>query len=408
MIEKSFITKRFNINFKEFFSYLFFLYFLYSTDSFYASTNINGFYASISTYIIVFMACFGFLKTLNSKYIFFDCLLIFVLTSIFCIGGFSGGLIYKFFLLFAGICFVDLYGWVEFKRKYVNILFFIALYSLVCFLFAKKLINNSFFPVSENVSHILYRDLFFTHFSLVPDYQSVINVWRNYGPFWEPGVYQIYLLLGFIFVAFDEKKIDKIKMFVFGITLFTTFSTAGFITFCVVLMAFFLKKGHLSVKIFTIFVVCFILIIIFSKESFVNMFFGKLRTRDQSSSSRFESLFGGIYISFTNPFGTGPYLFLEKIKNAGYFENTNGFIQHFGIMGWAFGAWYVYMLFNFVKCIENKNVIVTFILFIAIVMELCNEPLFYSLPFSTILFYKTREEHFPLGINKLLSPAFGN
>lgn len=399
------MVRRANIYIKWIFSYLFFLFFIYSTDSFYASTNIKTTFFVFSKYLIVFLGCVGFLKTLKSSYFWTNFLYIFTLVSVICMGGYSGGIIFKFLLLFAGYCFVCFYGWNEFKDKYVNIITFIAAYSFICFLFASLLVNCRLFPIVENVNNYFYRDLFLTHFSLMPDYQSVVCVWRNYGPFWEPGVFQIYLVLAIIFVLFGYEKINKLKILVLTATLFSTFSTAAFITFFVVLLAFFLKKGYVKEKTCIFLFVLFGLIILLSNKIFSNMIFDKLSARNDSSSSRLESLLVGLRISLRNPLGTGPYLFLEKMKDYGYVGsdgNTNGFIQHFGIMGWTFGVWYVYRLYNFVKCFNTKNIMVTYLILLAIVLELCNEPLFYSLPFSTILFYKPNMRKMYLNTKKFI------
>lgn len=404
---KSIITRHFHLNIKEIFSYIFFLYFIYSTDSFYGSTFIKTGFFTFSKYVIVICGCIGFIKTLNSNNIWLNCLFAFSFISIACIGGYSGGVVFKFLLLFAGFLFANIYGWDEFKKKYIEILSFISVYSIICFIFSKGIGNCHFFPIVENVGHVQYKDLIFSHVPIVADYQGVIKIWRNYGPFWEPGVYQIYLILGFIFVAFDtnSKRLDITKMVLFGVTIFTTFSTAGFISLAVVLIAFLFKKNYIKEKALIVIIICLGLFILFSNDLFINMIFGKLIKKDASSSSRFDSLLGGLYITVCNPLGTGPYLFLAMMKDWGYDGNTNGFIQHFAILGWLFGFWYVYRLFNFAKCIENKNIMVTSILFLAIIMGFCNEPIFYSLPFSTVIFYKPLMRKNYINIQSLITPS---
>lgn len=98
---KSIITRDIHLNIKEIFSYIFFLYFIYSTDSFYGSTFIKTGFFTFSKYVIVICGCLGFVKTLTFRNIWMDCIFAFSFVSVVFMGGYSAGIIFKLLLLFA-------------------------------------------------------------------------------------------------------------------------------------------------------------------------------------------------------------------------------------------------------------------------------------------------------------------
>ena len=132
-------------------------------------------------------------------------------------------------------------------RDIRDIIFFIAIYSVVIWLLTSfippidnYLVNLAAKYPSLNVDTakheggglniIIYN--FYEQW-----YSQLIGFRRNCGPFWEPGMFAVYLNLAlFINVALlDNKRSVNI---ILGIALFTTFSTGGYVTFLFVLLLF--------------------------------------------------------------------------------------------------------------------------------------------------------------------------
>lgn len=76
-------------------------------------------------------------------------------------------------------------------------------------------------------------------------FSQLIGFRRNCGPFWEPGMFAVYLNLAFFINAalLDNKKSVNI---ILGIALFTTFSTGGYVSFLFVLLLLLLSNKESS------------------------------------------------------------------------------------------------------------------------------------------------------------------
>lgn len=69
------------------------------------------------------------------------------------------------------------------------------------------------------------------------------NYKRNFGIFYEPGMNAFYLNMALFLMLFVSKKFDLKTFLILTIALITTFSTNGFITFALIMVAFLTKKN---------------------------------------------------------------------------------------------------------------------------------------------------------------------
>lgn len=112
----------------------------------------------------------------------------------------------------------------KFRSTYFNVMYYVSLISLVCFALNYLGVNIGF--VFEKYRTILvYNNLI---------YLENAHVFRNCGMFWEPGAFQGYIMLAFLFYINDYKSLWKIhrwKCIILSLALLTTFSTTGYIVY---------------------------------------------------------------------------------------------------------------------------------------------------------------------------------
>ena len=143
---------------------------------------------------------------------------------------------------------------------------------------------------------------------------------RNWGPFREPGVFQLFIVVAVIYELFRKKKSNWIKLVVFIFAIITTFSTTGYIALGVVILAVVLmNKNNMSIgqrRLLIGVVIVFVLLILYLsiftdliiKSDGYGSVFGKILGSYESLSynTRMASIWTNIKIFFENPiFGKG-------------------------------------------------------------------------------------------------------
>lgn len=131
----------------------------------------------------------------------------------------------------------------KFIPYYVNVLYYMAISSFVfyfMFLFFPSI--GTFFlqtivPVFSifNISHSISETILVYNL-------SHIDLFRNSGPFWEPGAFAGYLILAYIFNFFKNPKMTDKKNMVFLIAILTTLSTTAFFALFLFLFFIYFKK----------------------------------------------------------------------------------------------------------------------------------------------------------------------
>jgi hypothetical protein len=154
-----------------------------------------------------------------------------------------------FIRMFLGFFIVTLAG-KNFLRYYVNIITFFSLISF--FFFFPSLLSASFFHFFTNsicpffVSPFIDTEGFYTVWPtniLFCFHDCVLEEFRNPGPFWEPGLFAVFLNLALLFNLILEKKLFSAKNIILMVALLTTLSTAGYIAFFL-LIFFYLQTNQ--------------------------------------------------------------------------------------------------------------------------------------------------------------------
>lgn len=131
----------------------------------------------------------------------------------------------------------------NFVKYYVNILYYISIISLLVYFptllfpsIGKFLIYNISpifnifnFANSERATIIIYN-------------LSHIDIFRNSGPFWEPGAFAGYLLLAFMFNFLQNSQLSEKKNRVFLLAIITTLSTTTYLAMFIFFFFIYFKK----------------------------------------------------------------------------------------------------------------------------------------------------------------------
>ena len=262
----------------------------------------------------------------------------------------------------------------QFKKYYINILLFLAIFSLLTtyvvkpLIFANNLENeilNSKFIVTNSVGY-KFLNLFFGFALFDKEYD------RNYGIFTEPSYYQFYLIMAIIMILFskDKKIKDWIKIVILMITVYTTKSAAGLIVLAFIIFTYILnyfinnkiERKKLFFLVSTFLIIVIILFAIPNVRDSISFIYNKLTTKNDSSLSRFGS------IEYTiNNFVKSP-IIGNKISDILLYENhlTNTTITIGAIYGIVPFICVIYFTLKFVMNFNVKKPIKFLILFIII------------------------------------------
>lgn len=134
------------------------------------------------------------------------------------------------------------YKYSEFKKAYTNIIFFLAIVSLVCY--GIVLVYPQFmllFPKTEGSISMDHYNAFVYVFERAKGYNKLVAFTRNNGIFWEPGAYQAFLNVALLYSleknSNEVTSNDSLKILVFIATIITTFSVTGYIILAIILIS---------------------------------------------------------------------------------------------------------------------------------------------------------------------------
>lgn len=174
----------------------------------------------------------------------------------------------------------------QFIKYFSDIMLFLAVFSL-----ATHIISIAF-PAAVELLPTVVRDGGSSgyHNAIFSVINSSYSVRRNFGIFWEPGAFSIYLNLALLFELFFNKPNIK-KIVIFSITIITTLSTLGVVSMALLYIASLFKSSSKANKktkiIVTLLLVCGIIYFLFFDASFIEEVFGKLESI--GSNTKFET-----------------------------------------------------------------------------------------------------------------------
>lgn len=132
----------------------------------------------------------------------------------------------------------------DFARYYINVMYVIGITSFIFYaVFFISPDMEAFFR--DVISPIFYQKNRNEWYEFKPSFILYTmnmrdgDLFRNSGPFWEPGGFAVFLFIALILNYSYDKNLNSKKNILFIISIISTLSTAGFVT----LLAFFILKG---------------------------------------------------------------------------------------------------------------------------------------------------------------------
>lgn len=384
---------------------------IYATDTFIVFSNVDERIKTIfqCLQLLMFVAFFIYLKgrikiNRNVLYQYFLMIFSIILCMIFN-HDFSTANIYKIMQLTIGMIFCVYFFSKEWIYAFIKIMTIICFFSILAYVFQILIpVIVKYFPILKNGSNVSVVTLGITN---IPIREQGLP--RNWGPFWEPGVYSIYLSLALYLSLKKNSKVKK-ECIILIIGIISTLSTTGLVLLGLIFLDFLttkirtIEEGAVfkrKYKLVSVIIVVILLVIIILNEKIQTILFGKFDVNNYSfisTMSRIGSITGNLKILSENLFfGVGATnidaLFKEYMQSNGFIvtTNTNGLLMNFSIYGLVFGITYLCRLIFSSKAITgHKNGRCYLILLI--LASLFSEPLILSLLFNTIIFLDARCE----------------
>lgn len=378
-----------------------------SDDTLLFGTNLDNRFISAKYIIIIATFCLLFIRVFAERIkinanVFLIAITMMSLLIISCVlnNDFRLGYFYRCILVMSGLLFTTVISFDDFTLHYDKVMKSLAIASLIGFaLFRSFAIVLDLFPTVLNSAHMEFYNLFFT---VIPKYSGGFA--RNYGIFREPGVFQMFLIIGLMFQMFALKRPRTKVQIVYIIALVTTFSTTGYIALIFVAILYFTKKndshGEKTSKV--IIIVCLLLILIYLlfftgfiyKEGYGSVF-GKLTDSTNASlSARLASVVVNLKLFFNSPvWGVGvthvdtsfaP--LAQSILGVYTIHNTNTVFWQLAAYGAIFTFLWLCGIYKLCRRLSVKK-IDTMVIFIIFMILFFGENLSYSLITSVLLFY---------------------
>lgn len=375
------------------------LYTVFITDSMIFGLNSNSTivnYAKNSIILfLILLLIYAFIKNikLSTKELLIT--IIFVISlfaSMIVTKDFTGAYFIKIALVIISLLFAKVIDVNKFIATYIRVIQYIAVFSLVAMILQNIIIQIAFLPEIITPRGHIFSSLGLTN---LPHYNSYKL--RNWGPFWEPGVYQAYLNLALFFVIHWSGKIRKKELYriiLFSLSIVSTLSTSGIIAMVFLLLSLIFKSNkdlRHTTKILIILIFAISSVYILSNNHLSTIIFGKLSVSSAGNltlMSRWYSITGILKIFIDNPiFGAGPNNVLLELAN---YANqvtsvTNTITFHFasfGIISGLIYTWYTYKLIN----TSRGNIWITIPLVAWLSIILMSQNYTYSLFFNIIIF----------------------
>lgn len=314
------------------------------------------------------------------------------------------GYISKFSMILLPWLFCKYIEMDDFLNAFLKIIFFIAITSLVLFLFPavlnlmpfKAMINTSQWSFDNYLIYAAYHN---------PIYKVHQ---RNVGIFWEPGMYQGYLIFAMLYVVIAKRRNFRTLIFQFVMlaTILTTQSTTGYMLLLPIALIVILtsvsprRKVARTLMIMTIMAVMFVLmlnpqIVYNAVDELVPGLTKKIRIDDSGGSmgTRFYSTLVDAYLVTRNPFGIGEtQIDAYRDRMLGLFgfvvdgANINTTLTIMLYYGWIPGIMYSLIMVKGCFRFFGKNMIAAVALLIFLII-VNTEPHYMTLFFTIVFMY---------------------
>ncbi len=260
----------------------------------------------------------------------------------------------------------------RFIKSYIHVMYIISVIALIIWIIVafspeieqtliSKVANVYFTPLFDQADILYKASPTILVFNLHPIAREII--YRNSGPFWEPGAFAVFLNLSLSLNLVRERSLVARKNLFFIVAILSTFSTAGFLTLFITIIGFVLTNSlKPSRYVFVILIIGVGSYMYESIDFLSNKVIDNVLTASETSSSRFGSavrdltdLMNSPLIGYgrraENRFGnlaTNAALNLREDLDSEIHRN-NGLTFLFVTYGLPGAALYLFILFMFFK-----------------------------------------------------------
>lgn len=288
----------------------------------------------------------------------------------------------------------------NFKDTYIKLMYYISFISLILYAITfipgyKELlisIGESFPELRSQEFLSSSSDKTASLYIYTVSYVS----FRNCGPFWEPGMFEVFLILalGLNLLGSDEKLNSK-KNLVFIISTITTFSTTGYVCLAFLIVSYvYFKNNKLGFKLIGIIILPVVLTRVFELDFMTDKILSDM-DRSDSSYSRFGAMLYHLEKIELSPilgFGVNkwPITNMDMIMRFNVDVSPNGWTIIPAVWGIPFAMAYFVFLFLGLKDILKAERTQTVIFFISVLLsvfsqDVTNRSLFYVIFFIGVL-----------------------
>ena len=381
--------------------YCLMLFFIYCTDSALVNTNADRIWARLAWLGIV-ICTFVLSKRMKLSSRRLSYLLFFsgaIFASMIVNDGFDVNCIQRVFLVWLACAISLTMKYDVFMSYFIKIIRFIAIFSVISLLLSPILLQLPLPKMSIGSEAGYFVNLLFTNVSSSSS--------RNFGPFWEPGAFQLYLNWAVLYEVRHKEVLKKKDIIIFAICLFTTQSTAGIVIFFLIMM-YYLYNNMVSngkgIKLFqSLIVLGFLLLVgafLATSELLMDAFFGKvialsenqdeINSANVSSYTRVYSVPANLEVIKEHPFfGVGiDQLKVEFMNRYELVSNTASILAMFATFGLIPGILY-FSLFLKASFKKYRPILLNILFFIILLSMFSTENMIASLMFWVFLFYES-------------------
>lgn len=381
---------------------------LTSVDTVMFGTNSNQFALYFSRIIPIVIIVILFINNIHNKVQIKLIFLIVLMVSIVSLSGLVNyanfdTILSKIIVLITAFFIVINYQIKDFFNIFSKVLYGLSVISIIVYLLAAlSPFVFGFLPIITNQTGQEFS--YFIIGGVMRRFLELGFRFRNSSIFWEPGAFAVYICLALYIELFEKKNPSLIKVIVFIISVFTTFSTTGYIGVILLMIIYVgynknrinIKTYYVSLILMSCFVITFITLAI-NENSFLYLnVFQKIFNNESTSITRYSSLINGIQIGIDYPFlGVSPnkmslYMAFYASKTQ-LFDfgsnpmNTNTMTYQFAAFGLIFGLVFAIGTFKFFIKTNYKKWI-TIALFVYLLLLYSGENFYSFLPY-TLMFY---------------------
>lgn len=285
----------------------------------------------------------------------------------------------------------------DFLKIYIKTIVFFSLVSFIFFiplLFSDSVLEfyrRFAFPITNTETGVQIGENLLFFDLRVRDSQSPIL--RNPGPFWEPGAFAGFLIIGLLFNKVVNNKLFNPAGIILLIALISTFSTTGYLAYMFILIAYFtnsIKRIFISLCLVVLFVYAFNSLP-FLREKIAIQYNEAIRNNLESRrKNRIASFIVDLKDFVDYPlFGKGPSNLTRFVNpNKMKFNNRNNgitdFLVKFGLIGFLLYFVSMYSSMKKICLIYNQEKKTVLIFFTSVFLIAFSEvyfmyPLFFAL-----------------------------